>query len=619
MILFSLFFLPGRADAGRDNRLKTRDQIDARFKWKTDDIYPDDNAWEADFKKLTGMINELDRFQGKLSSSADIMRQCFRTRDTIETLLGRLSLYASLKSDEDTRVTRYQAMRDRINSLAVKIHQKESFIQPEIIAMPEEKIQQFLQSNSELAVYKHYLDDILRIKGHILSEEGERVLALSGDVTRTPYQVFSMFNNADIKFPAIKDEEGREIELTKGNFSVFMRSKNREVRRNAFEKFYTTYHHWTNTLSASLTGAVKRDIFYARARHYPTALQAALDADNIPTAVYDNVINTMNQNLDPMHRYMTLRKNLLNLDNVHPYDLYVPLIQEVDWKVPYPEAVETILKALQPLGEEYLSVVKTGFESGWLDVYENEGKRSGAYSSAVYGAPHPYMLLNYNDQLEDMFTVAHEMGHSMHSYFTMKTQPYIYSDYTIFVAEVASTLNETLLIHYLLNHTTERQKKLYLLNHYMDQIRGTVYIQAIFAEFEKRIHDLAEKGEGLTAQTYSQITRDIYTRYYGPDFEMDSLYDINWSRIPHFYYDFYVYQYATGFSAATALAENILSGDESARKAYLTFLSRGSSDYSINLLRDAGVDMTSPQPIEAVARLFSKLLNEMQALLNEPE
>ncbi len=617
MVVGGTIFFDATRAAVQAEKLPSRDEIEAQYKWRTQDIYTSDEEWEKDFESLKGMIGKLDRFKGKLGSSADNLLNCLKTRDEIEIQFGKLSFYASLKSDEDTRVTKYQAFRDRISALSIEIRERSSFIQPEIIRIPEKKIRKFLAENPQLKIYQHYIEDILRSKRHVLSEEGEQLLALSGDLSRTPYQVFSMFNNADITFPSIKDENGKNIELTKGRFFALMRSPHRRVREDAFTAFYSTYNHWRNTLSATLSGAVKRDMFYARARKYSSSLEAALDSDNIPIAVYDNVINTLNDNLTPMHKYISLRKRILGLDKVRPWDLYVPLLSEVEWKIPYDEAVKTIEKALEPLGSEYISVLKDGFSSGWIDVFENAGKRAGAYSSAVYGAPHPYILLNYNNQLTDMFTVAHEMGHSMHSYFTLKNQPYIYSDYSIFVAEVASTLNEALLMNYLLENTRDKQKKLYLLNQYIDQIRGTVYIQAIFAEFEKTIHEKAESGDALTSDTYNEIARDIYTRYYGPDFRMDSLYDINWCRIPHFYYNFYVYQYATGFSAATALSQKILAGDKKARDAYLKFLGRGSSDYPINLLRDAGVDMASPEPIVATARLFARLLNEMEGLLEQ--
>ncbi|MEJ2635458.1 MAG: oligoendopeptidase F [Calditrichia bacterium] len=615
-LLGVLFFNPVSASS-QSQKLKSRDQIEKQYQWRTEDVFKTDEEWEDSFNQLKEMQSELAPFKGRLAESSDMLLNCLKIRDKINILMGKLSFYAHLKNDEDTRVSKYQAFRERISTLGTRVRQAESFIQPEIIAMPESKIWQFVDSNEDLKVYRHYLEDLLRSKKHILNQEGEQLLALSGDMAGTPYQVFSMFNNADIKFPAIKDENGKEVELTKGNFSVFMRSGDRRVREDAFRAMYTTYNGWINTLAASLSGAVKRDIFNAKARKYNSALEAALDADNIPAAVYDNVISTLNNNLEPMHKYMALRKKILGVDRVHPWDLYVPLLNDLKWEISYTDAVDTIKKALAPLGNEYLKIMNEGFSSGWLDVYENQGKRSGAYSSAVYGVSHPFMLLNYNNMLDDMFTVAHEMGHSMHSYFTLHNQPFIYSDYTIFVAEVASTLNEAILMDYMLKHTTDRRKKLYLLNQYIDQIRGTVYIQAIFAEFEKRIHDRAEAGEALTAETFNSIARDIYTRYYGPDFEMDSLYDVNWSRIPHFYYNFYVYQYATGLSASTALAQKILAGDKQARDAYLRFLTRGSSDYSINLLKDAGVDMTSPAPIEATARLFSSLLDEMEKLMQQ--
>jgi oligoendopeptidase F len=426
-----------------------------------------------------------------------------------------------------------------------------------------------------------------------------------------------MFNNADIKFPVVKDDSGNEMEMTKGNFTVLMKSPKREIREEAFQAMYQTYQQWINTLSASLSGAVKRDIFYANARNYNSAIEAALDSDNIPLEVYDNVILTVNENLAPLHQYMGLRKKILKLDQVNPWDLYVPLVKELKWEISYKEGVKIIEAALEPLGKDYIREMKLGFRGGWFDVFENEGKRSGAYSTSAYAVSHPYMLLNYQGMLDDVFTVAHEMGHSMHSYLTQKTQPYIYSDYTIFVAEVASTLNEALLFDYLLQTTTDKQKRSYLLNQYIDQIRGTLYIQSIFAEFEKIIHQKTEAGEALTAEILSQINQELYSRYYGPAFHMDALYNINWCRIPHFYYNFYVFQYATGISAATSLAQKILAGEAQARDTYIEFLSRGDSDYSINLLKDAGVDMTTPEPLENTIGVFQKLLDEMEQLLIE--
>lgn len=603
--------------SSQSSQLKERSQIDPQYQWKTEDIFPDDETWEKELESFKKRMANITSFQGKLAVSALNLRQCLQIRDALDILHDKLSLYANLKFDQDTRVPKYQAYRDQISTLTVQFNQKKSFIEPEILAIPYEKIEKFLQMDQELNQYRHYLKNLFRTKSHVLSHAEEELLALAGDLSHSPYQIFSMFNNADIKFPKISDEKGQEIELTKGNYMLFSKSPHREVRKEAFTAMYKTYQDWTNTLSASLAGAVKRNVFYARARKYHTALQAALDQDNIPLSVYDNLLETVNDNLSPLHTYLQLRKEILGVEKVHPWDLFVPLVKDYRWEVSYEEGIELIQQALQPLGEEYLNIVKKGVTSGWFDVFENQGKRSGAYSAATFGVSHPFMLLNYQGLLNDVFTVAHEIGHSLHSYFSITTQPYIYSDYTIFVAEVASALNEALLMDYLLKNTSDQQKKLYLLNEYIDQLRGTLYIQTIFAEFEKEIHTRYESGEALTAEFLNQTTRQLYTRYFGPDFEMDPLYDINWCRIPHFYYNFYVYQYATGISAATTLAQNILAGDKKARDAYLHFLCRGSSDYSINLLKDAGVNMTSPKPIETTLQLFTRLLSEIRTLSHQ--
>jgi oligoendopeptidase F len=615
--MLTTFLLAQTVPTSHPNRQKERSEIDGRYQWKTEDVFVSDIEWEKNYGLLKSRLNELDPYRGKLDNSAKQLLNCLKIRDELEILAGKLSLYANLKSDEDTRVTSYQAYRDQISSLQVELNQKKSFIQPEILAIPQERLMEFTNENDDLAIYRHYLDDLLRSKSHVLTPEGEQIIALSGDMNRSTYQIFSMFNNADIKFPVVIDASGSEMELTKGNFTVLMKSPDRDVREKAFQAMYQTYQQWINTLSASLSGAIKRDIFYARARKYKSARVAALDADNIPIKVYDNVIQTVNNNLGSLHQYTRLRKKILKLDQVYPWDLYVPLVKKLNWEIPYEDGVKIMEKALVPLGKEYVREMKVGFREGWFDVFENTGKRSGAYSTSAFAVSHPYMLLNYQGMLDDVFTVAHEIGHSMHSYLTLKSQPYVYSDYTIFVAEVASTLNEALLLDYLLKTTADKQKKLYLLNQYIDQIRGTLYIQTVFAEFEKIIHEKAEAGDALTAEFFNQITHNLYNHYYGPSFKMDPLYDINWCRIPHFYYNFYVFQYATGISAATSLAQKILAGDRQARDAYLKFLSRGDSDYSINLLKDAGVDMTTPEPIKETIRVFQKLLEELEKLLFE--
>jgi oligoendopeptidase F len=599
----------------QSDQLKERSEIADEYKWNTGDVYRSDEEWTADFRKLQKDINRLEGYRNEISRSPESLLECLHTRDELNTLMGKLYLYAGLKSDEDTRNSNYQALREQITALSVQLNEKQSYIEPEILTVTSEKLDSFIEQQPDLRIYNHYLQDLLRTRDHVLSDEGEQLLALAGDLSSSPYHIFSMFNNADIKFPKVKNTEGNEIELTKGNFSVLMKSPDREVRHHSFLAMYQTYEKWMNTLSASLAATVKRDTFYARARRYPGAMQAALDTYNIPLSVYDNLINTVNNNLEPLHKYNALRREKLKLDRLKPWDLYVPLVPEIEWKISYREGQEILLEAMRPLGDAYINEMRQGFHSGWFDVYENVGKRSGAYSTAVHGVPHPYMLLNYQGLLDDLFTVAHEVGHSMHSLFSIRSQPYIYHDYTIFVAEVASTLNEALLLDYLIKNTTDKQKKAYLLNQYIEQIKGTLFIQTIFAEFEKKIHQHYEAGNALTVDFFSDISSQLYHRYYGKHFEMDPLYRLNWCRIPHFYYNFYVYQYATGISAATTLSRRIIDGDLPARDAYLHFLSRGNSDYSIQLLRDAGVDMTSPQPVETTILLFGELVDQLEKLL----
>lgn len=594
--------------------LPEREAIADADKWRLTDIFAADEKWETTFTEIENGRQAIPALQGKLGESAEQLFNCLQHKDGLEERLYQLYLYAGLKNDQDTRVAEYQAFRDRVSSLVVQFNQATAFIQPEILALPEATLRGFIEDHEGLTNYRHLLENIIRGKAHVLPPAEERLLAMTGEIAQGPYNTFSMFNNADIKFPSIKDEDGNMVELTKGRYARFMESANRQVRQDAFAGMYETYGKWTNTLAATLSGAVKRDIFYARTRKYPSALAAALDNDNIPVSVYENVVGSINRNIKPLHRYMTLRKRMLGVDQLQPWDLSVPLLSDVKFEIPYKEALKTIETALAPLGDAYLADLKESFNDGWIDVYENQGKRSGAYSWSTYGV-HPFILLNYNDTLNDMFTTAHELGHALHSHLTHRHQPYHYSHYTIFVAEVASTLNEALLMDHLLKTCEDRKQKMYLLNEYIDQIRGTVFIQALFAEFEKAIHDKAEGGEALTADAMSALTKDLYERFFGPAFHMHPDYQINWCRIPHFYYNFYVYQYATGFSAATALSRNILDGDTDARDAYLRFLSRGNSAYSIDLLKDAGVDMTSPAPIEATAQLMDKLLDELEALM----
>ncbi len=601
--------------AGALEALPERSEIAAEFQWKLQDIFPDDEAWETQLEQLVQRTEELVAFQGKLGNSADDLLKCLLLRDEIAEAFGKIFLYAGLSNDQDTRESRYQAFREKASAVMVKINSATAFIQPEILAIPEATLQEFISETADLTSYRHQLQNLMRSRAHVLSSDQEALLAMSGDISQTPYNTFSMFNNADIKFPPVKDGKGNEIELTKGRYARLMENPDREVREQAFRAFYSTYAGWTNTLAATLSGAVKRDVFYARARRHPSSLEAALHSDNIPVQVYHNVVDTINQSIQPLHRYMELRQRMLKLDQLQAWDLSVPLLAEVNFDIPYLDTRNILQTAFAPLGEQYLQDLQRSFKDGWIDVYENKGKRSGAYSWATYGI-HPYVLLNYNKTLNAMFTLAHELGHAMHSWYTHQGQPYHYSRYTIFVAEVASTLNEALLMNHLLETTEDPSRRLYLLNKYVDQIRGTVFIQSLFAEFEKIIHERVEEGTALTAESLNALNRELYTRYFGPQFHMESLFDINWCRIPHYYYNFYVYKYATGFSAATALSQRIVAGDEAARDAYLNFLSRGSSAYSIDLLRDAGVDMTSPEPIQATTELMDNLLDQMETLLD---
>ncbi|MFC1613987.1 oligoendopeptidase F [Gemmatimonadota bacterium] len=594
----------------------TRDKIDPRYKWRLEDIYPTDEDWERDFEEVRKMVPEIEKYSGRLGESAATLASLFDLRDSLGVKIGKLYVYSHMRRHEDTGNDTYQALSDRAVSLSTKVAAASSFVVPEILKIDEELLLGWLEQNEDLARARHRIEDIIRTRAHTLTPEEEKLLALSSEVTRSPQTIFSMLDNADMRYPSIEDENGEKVELTKARFSKYLENSDRELRRRAFEAFYTTYNKYENTLSALLTSIVKRDIFYTRARNYNSSLEAALDGDNIPAAVYDNVVSSINDNLEPLHRYVNLRKRILELDEVHPYDLYIPLFPTADKDYEYDEAVKLISEGLKPMGEKYLEVLEEGFQSGWIDVYETRGKRSGGYSWGSYGT-HPYILLNYNGTLHEVFTIAHEMGHALHSYFTWQTQPYMYGDYTIFVAEVASTTNEALLIEYMLQKYDDKKMQLGLLDHYIRQIQGTVYIQALFAEFEREIHSRIEEGGALTAVSLKELCRNLYQKYYGPELVVDEIYEINWGRIPHFYNNFYVYQYATGFSAAALLSEKIQQEGAPAVEKYLQFLKSGSSDYSIELLKRAGVDMTSPKPIVAVARLMDRLLDRMEQLLDQ--
>lgn len=604
------------AEAGGSNAVPERKDLSAQYKWKLEAIYSTDDAWEKDFQKVKGLLPQLGKYQGKLGNSADALLACLKAREEISQITSKLYVYAHMRSHEDTSNTKYQALTDRITALSVQAGTAGAYIVPEILSLPEATLQDYLAQEKGLQVYKFYLEEVMRQKKHILSAREEAIIAQMGEVSNAPENVYSLLTNADMKFPYIKDEKGLEQELSEERYAIFIRSQDRNVREKAFHALFSTYDGMKNTIGATFNGSIKKDTFYAQIRNYPSALEAALDGDNIPSKVYDNVVNTINKNLDPLHRYVKLRKKMLGVSQLHMYDLYVPLVSDVQKQIPYEEGKKMVLQGLTPLGEDYRKVLQKGMTDGWIDVYENRGKRKGAYSWGTYGTS-PYVLLNYNNTFNDVFTLAHELGHSLHSYYSHENQPYIYSGYTIFLAEVASTTNEALLMDYLLKNTTDKKEKLYLLNHYLEQIRTTVYRQAMFAEFEKVVHNKAEKGEALTPDLLSQIWHDLNVKYYGPDMVVDKEIDIEWARIPHFYSAFYVYKYVTGYAAATSLSQQILQKGETARDKYLQFLTKGSSEYSIDILKEAGVDMTSPQPLEDTIKVFVEKLDEMEKLLNQ--
>ncbi|WCK56827.1 oligoendopeptidase F [Aneurinibacillus sp. Ricciae_BoGa-3] len=599
----------------KQKTLPKRSEIPAEMKWKLEELFSTDQAWEEQFQQVNKLVDEMKEFQGRLAQSPEELASALKIYEKLGLAMERVYVYARMRRDEDNANTTYQALTDRAASLSVALSSAISFLVPEILGMPADKLNIFIKSE-ELKDYTFFLEEIKRQKEHVLSAEEERIIAQAGELAQAPQNIFGMINNADISFPVIKDEKGEEVQISHGRYLQLMENQDRDVRKAAFEGLYDTYKKQKNTLAATLNASVKKDVFYARVRKYPSALAAALDNDNIPVDVYTNLIKAVRDNLPAMHRYVALRKKLLGVDELHMYDLYVPMVKEVDFTVEYSKAMELVQKGLAPLGEEYIDVLKEAFASGWIDVHENEGKTSGAYSWGAYGT-HPYVLLNYHNNVNNLFTLAHEMGHAMHSYYSDKNQPYLYAQYKIFVAEVASTCNESLLMDYMLKVTEDPRKKMYLLNYYLEQFRGTIYRQTMFAEFEKIIHEKVEAGEALTPETLCSIYRGLNVDYYGPDMVIDPDIDMEWSRIPHFYNEFYVYQYATGFSAATALSQQILKEGQPAVERYLSFLKSGGSDYPIELLRKAGVDMAKPEPVVQALQVFAGVLDEMEKLAEQ--
>lgn len=594
--------------------LLKRSEVKEEYTWKVSDMYESTAEWEQALNQVKEIADRIAGMEGRVTESAANLYQVLKDCDAYGEIIDLAFNYAQRLYDQDRNDSTHQAMSQKVYGVWADVAGMISFIEPEILAVPEEQLETFYKELPELESYRGKIAEIQRLRGHSLSAEMEKLLAMTSEMSQTPEQVFAVMNSADIRFPEITDENGEKVRLTHGNYVLFLQSADRRVRKEAFEAMYSVYKQFVNTFAGLYNGQVKQQIFFAKARKYDSTLDAALTTNNVSVKVYENLLDTVSANMDKLHRYVKLRKKCLGLDELHMYDIYTPMIADAARKVPFEEAKETVLKALAPLGEEYVAKVKEGFENRWIDVYENEGKCTGAYSAGAYGT-HPYVLLNYSETLDDMFTLAHEMGHAMHSFYSNSTQPFTYAEYKLFVAEVASTCNEVLLMEYLLKNTIDKKERAYLLNHYLDSFKGTVYRQTMFAEFEKESNRMAEQGESLTAESLNELYLKLNQKYYGTDIISDEEIAFEWAKIPHFYYNFYVYQYATGFSAAVALARGILKEGEPAVERYKKFLCGGCSESPLELLKIAGVNLESPKPVQDALDVFGEILDEIEALL----
>lgn len=597
-----------------EERIPMRSEVPEQFKWALEDIYATDEKWAEDLQKLKSMPERIAAFKGRLSESADTLYDFMQLSDEISVLCDSLGNYAQRRSDEDTANAKYQGFLGQLMNAYVAVNSAGSFETPEIISIEEDKLQKFYEDKPELKLYKRALDKLRRKKAHILSEAEEKILALTGEMGQSPENIYSMFSDADLRFPDAVDKDGKAHQVTHGSYIPLVQSEDRVLRKSAFESMYGTFDKFRNTCAATLSAQIKAVNFYAKARRYDSSLEAALDGTEVPVSVYKNLIEAVHDNMHYMYDYVALRKKLLGVDELHFYDLYTPVVPDADMKITFEEAKETVLKALAPMGEDYLAILKEGFENRWIDVYENEGKTSGAYSAGA--RVHPYVLLNHKDTLNCMFTLAHEMGHAIHSYLSNKNQPVVYSDYVIFVAEVASTCNEALLMQYLLKNTEDKKQRAYLINYFLEQFRTTLYRQTMFAEFELKINEMVAAGESLTAEGLNELYGQLNKLYFGDGIVLDDEIKLEWARIPHFYYDYYVYQYATGYSAAIALSQRILKYGKPAVKDYIGFLKGGCSTDPISLLKGAGVDMATTQPINEALAMFGELVKEMEEAMS---
>ena len=596
-------------------KVKTRAEGDPRFQWDTTQIFPSVEAWEAALAACQDYAPRLQALQGRLGERGETLLEYLLLTEKLRVDLGKVYGYAALRADQDTAVAEEQERQSRAQTLAVTLSTAGAWATPEIVAIPEETLARFYAETPALESFRRALEDLRRRRDHVLSDKEEALMAAAGEMAGSPFHIFSLFEGADLKFPDAPDSEGAAHPVTNGGFTTLLQSPDRALRERAFRGFYETWMGMRNTAAGLLNAQHKQLKFFADARRYGSTLEASLDGTDVPVAVYENLVATVNANLPQLHRYMALRKRLMGLDELHMYDIYTTLVPEADMKISYAEAQETVKEALSVLGEDYVAVLQRAFDEGWIDVYENTGKRSGAYSSDVLGV-HPYILLNHKDTLSSVFTLAHELGHTMHSYLSDTHQRVAYADYVIFVAEVASTVNEALLMQHLLKKTQDRTARAYLLNYFLEQFRTTIYRQTMFAEFEKDMGDIVGQGGSLTADKLCERYLELNRRYYGGAVSVDELIQVEWARIPHFYFDYYVFQYATGFSAAMAISRRILTEGAPAVADYKRFLSSGSSLRPIELLKLAGVDMTTPEPVNAALAQFGELIDELDALLS---
>lgn len=591
-----------------------RTEINECYKWDLSDLFENDAAWEVAFNEVKELSGGIGAYKGRLLESADTLLEAFQTFETLNRKVVNVLTYSRLRLDENTKDAVYQGFVSRAEKLMAEVSEAIAFMNPELLTAEFDTIEKMMAENAELAIYKKYFSDVFRKKPHILSEEMEAVLAQAGELGNIPSSAYSMLLNADMTFEDVVDSKGEKHLLTNGSYIPMMMSGDRTLRKDAFDKYYSVYKGHINTIATLMRSEVTKNIFFSKTRQYPSSREAALFANNVPASVPDGLIDAVNANLDTFHKYMKIRKRAMGVDELHLYDIYTPIIDNVDYKISYEEAQKMVVESLGVLGKDYQETIQSAFDNRWIDVYETEGKRGGAYSWGTYDSK-PYILLNHKDNMDSMFTLTHELGHSMHSYLTRKHQPYVYGNYSIFVAEVASTTNEALLNDYLLKTEKDEEKRKYILNHYLEQFRGTVFRQTMFAEFERDIHQHAEAGGAITAEYLCEHYLELNKKYYGPDVVIDEAIKYEWARIPHMYYNFYVYQYATGFSAAIALSSGILKEGEPAVERYLEFLSSGSKDYPINILRKAGADMATGAPVDNALKVFKEAVDAFDALI----